>query len=232
MILNESTGLAQCDAQPLLHLLVEGSESGHRAHEDGELGDAAVLIELEEVDALELAVADVGLEAQGDRAAFVQLVYVGEAFERGGDVGEDGADHLAALEAAEEDRAVQDDVLAQRLGQQVEVLGFGGAAKRMRVGHGFHSTLSLSFGGLFAYKTQTQSLGYSPGAKRPHAREDLELPRSHRAALGGQDERAALPALWRSDRGEGRPRARPAPHHDGTQVGPAADRAGRLPRRR
>ena len=45
------------------------------------------------------------------------------------------ADRLAALEAAEEDRAVQDDVLAQRLGQQLEVLGFGGAAEGVRLGH-------------------------------------------------------------------------------------------------
>ena len=43
-------------------------------------------------------------------------------------------DDLAALEAAEEDRAVQLDVLAQGLGQQVEVLGFGGAAERVRLG--------------------------------------------------------------------------------------------------
>ena len=40
------------------HLLVEGGEGRHRAHEDGEDGDAAVLVELEEVDPLQLAVAD------------------------------------------------------------------------------------------------------------------------------------------------------------------------------
>ena len=77
----------------------------------------------------------VGLEAEGDGVALGQLVDVGEVLERGGDVGEDLADDLAALEAAEEDRAVQDDVLAQGLGQQLEVLRFGGAAEGMRLGH-------------------------------------------------------------------------------------------------
>ncbi|MDX6608255.1 MAG: hypothetical protein QOF85_180 [Solirubrobacterales bacterium] len=47
----------------------------------------------------------------------------------GGDVGEDLRNDLSALEAAEEDRAVQLDVLAQRLGEQVEVLCFGGSAE-------------------------------------------------------------------------------------------------------
>ena len=51
------------------HLLVEGFEGRHRAHEDGQLGDLAVGVQLEEVDALELAVADAGLEAQGDGVA-------------------------------------------------------------------------------------------------------------------------------------------------------------------
>ena len=64
-----------------------------------------------------------------------ELVDVGEVLEGGGDVGEDLGDDLATLEAAEEDRAVEDDVLAQRLGQQVEVLGLGGAAEGMRLGH-------------------------------------------------------------------------------------------------
>ena len=41
-----------------------------------------------------------------------QFVDVGEALEGGGDVGEHLADDLPALEAAEEDRAVEDDVLA------------------------------------------------------------------------------------------------------------------------
>ena len=64
-----------------------------------------------------------------------QLVGVGEVLEGGGDVGEDLDDDLAALEAAEEDRAVQDDVLAQRLAHQLEVLRFGGTAEGMRLGH-------------------------------------------------------------------------------------------------
>ena len=49
-------------------------------------------------------------------------------------MGEDLADDVPALEAAEEDRAVQDDVLAQRLDQEVDVLGLGGAAEGVRLG--------------------------------------------------------------------------------------------------
>ena len=53
-----NVSLARLDAEPLDHLLVEGGEGGHRAHEDGQVGDPALLVELEEVDALQLAVAD------------------------------------------------------------------------------------------------------------------------------------------------------------------------------
>ncbi len=42
------------------------------------------------------------------------------------------------FEAAEEDRAVEDDVLAQRLREQVEVLALGGAAEGVRLGHRNH----------------------------------------------------------------------------------------------
>ena len=71
------------------------------------------------------------------------FVDVGEVLERRGDVGEDLADDLAPLEAAEEDRAVQDDVLAQRLRHQIDVLRFGGAAEGMWLGHA-HSTASTA----------------------------------------------------------------------------------------
>ena len=70
------------------------------------------------------------LKRRHDGVALGELVGVGEVLEGRGDVGEDLADDLAALEAAEEDRAVEDDVLAQRLGQQLEVLRFGGDCGR------------------------------------------------------------------------------------------------------
>ncbi len=127
--------MSRLDPEAGGHLLVEGGEGGHRAHEDGELGDLAVLVQLEEVDSLQLAVADLGGEAQGNRVALAQLVDVGEVLQGRGDVGKHLGDDLAPLEAAEEHRAVEDDVLAQRVGEQVEVLRFGSLAEGMRVGH-------------------------------------------------------------------------------------------------
>src|SRR5207342_163557 len=104
------------------------------AHEDGQLADPALVVELEEVDALQLTVANGGLEAQDHGLAFGQLVGVGEVLQRRGDVGEDGNDGVAAFEAAEEDWAMEDDVVAQRLGEQVEVFALGGTAEGMRLG--------------------------------------------------------------------------------------------------
>ena len=126
-------------------------------------------------------------------------------------------DRVAALEAAEEDRAVQDDVLAQGLGQQLEVLGFGGAAEGVRLGHRHHFTRP----GILApcrATASTRAISTSLGATGP--------------ALGRQAEHAALPAQRRPDRRQGRPGAGPAADHHRPQVGPAAHRAGRLPRRR
>ena len=68
---------------------------------------------LEEVDALELAVPDLRLEAQDDGAVAGQLVGVVKVLEGRRHVGQHPVDGLAALEAAEEDRAVKHDVLAQ-----------------------------------------------------------------------------------------------------------------------
>ena len=108
------------------------------------------------------------LKRRHDGALADQLVDVGEVFERGGDVGEDLADDLAALEAAEEDRAVQDDVLAQGLGHQLEVLGFGGAAEGMRLGHRRHSTAWI----------------LAPCRAITSTRAHLELARRHAACAG------------------------------------------------
>ena len=74
-------------------------------------------------------------EAQDDRAVAVDLVEVAEVFEDLDHVAEDDHRHLAALEALEEDRAVEDDVLGEGLAQQVEVLGLGGAAEGVWLGH-------------------------------------------------------------------------------------------------
>src|SRR6188474_1049971 len=183
--------LARRDAEPLRHLLVERGQGAHRAHEDGEHGNAAILVELEEVDALQLAVADAGLEAQGDGVALVQLVCVGEVLERGGDVGQDLEDDVAALEAAEEDRAVQLDVLAQGLGGEVEVLGFDGTAEGVRLGHSF--TLGLGDLPRVYDGKVAKPLEYCRRAQRPHDCADLQLPRCQGPALHRQAQRAALP---------------------------------------
>jgi F420H(2)-dependent quinone reductase len=124
--------------QPGLHLLVEGVEGGEGAHEDGQLADTAVVVELEEVNALELAVTDSCFEAEDDGVAFGQLVGVGKVLQGGGDVGDHGDHGLAAFEAAEEDGAVEDDVLVQRLREQVDVLALGGAAEGVGRGHRPH----------------------------------------------------------------------------------------------
>ena len=146
-----------------------------------------------------------------------QLVDVGEVFEDGGDVGEDRPTRLAALEAAEEDRAVEDDVLAQRLGQQLEVLASAATAEWMRLGH--RATLA-------------------PWDTRARAERPLLLARSRTRsarpgpALDRQAEHPALPAQRRPDRRQGRQGAGAAADHHRPQIRPAAHGAGRLPRRR
>src|ERR1700753_4278434 len=92
-------------AEALDHQRVEGVDGLQGTEEDGELGDVAVGVELEKVDALDLqgAVADVGLEAQGDGVLAVQLVGVAEVFEHLDHVGEHEHRRVAALEALEED---------------------------------------------------------------------------------------------------------------------------------
>ena len=150
-----------------------------------------------------------GLEAQGDGVAFGQLVDVGEVLERGGDVGEDLADDLAALEAAEEDRAVQDDVLAQRLGQQLEVLGFGGAAERVRLGH--RATLAAR---ILAPCRATTSLRGSPtpsGATGLRWTGKLNMPlyRLSGGRIGGKVGRAPVLLLTTTGRKSGQQRTAP-----------------------
>ena len=75
------------------------------------------------------------LEAQDDGVLVGDLVEIAEILEDGDHVAEHREGDVAALEAAEENWAVQDDVLAQRRPHQLEVLGLGGAAEGMRLGH-------------------------------------------------------------------------------------------------
>src|SRR4051794_25418689 len=76
--------------EPLGHLLLEALERGQRTDEDGDVRHPTVAVELEEVDALELAVADPRLEAESHRSVLgMRLVRVGKVLEDGLDVDED-----------------------------------------------------------------------------------------------------------------------------------------------
>src|SRR4051812_10985619 len=123
------------DAEALGHPLVEGGESRHRPHEDGQIGDSALLVEGQVIDSLELELADPRLEAQHNGLLAERFVGVGEVFEGRADVLEDGQDRVAALEAAEQDRAVQLDVLAQRVADQLQVILLDRATERMGLSH-------------------------------------------------------------------------------------------------
>ena len=139
-----------------------------------------------------------------------RFVDVGEVLEDAGDVGEDHADRLAALEAAEEDRAVQDDVLAQGLGHQLDVLRFGGAAEGMWLGHRATLPQPLYAREILAPCRATASTRAS------------RLPGSPGPALGRQAQHAALPAQRRPDRRQGRQGAGPAADHHRAQIRPEA----------
>lgn len=208
---SEATGLAanhrgsaRLDAEPGSHPLVEGGEGRERAHEDGQLSNAAVLVELEEVDAFELAVADVGAEAEDDGALVGQLVDIGEAFERGDHMSEDRRYRLASLEAAKKDRAVQDDVLAQGLGEEVDVLCFGGAAKWVRLGHGEYSTSVPSDR---FYSRLSHSLGAT--GLRVVGKLNVPLYRLTRGRIGGKVGKGPVLLLTTTGRKSGEPRTAP-----------------------
>src|SRR5436190_12063972 len=102
--------LGQCD------------HSGERAHHHGEVDDPAVGPGTDEVDALDLAVADASAEDQGMNLLPVQLVGVAEVLEDPQQDLEQLGHRLAALERLERDRAVQDDVVGQRRNHAVEVV--------------------------------------------------------------------------------------------------------------
>ena len=201
--------MSRLDPEPGRHLLVEGGEGGHRAHEDGELGDLALLVELEEVDSLQLAVANLGGEAQGRRVALGQLVDVGEVLQSRRDVGQDLGDDLASLETAEEDRTMEDDVLAQRVGEQVEVLRFGSLAEGMRVGHR---------PSLYAWNTRDvlkdrtiAHISNSLGARglRWAGKFNVPLYRLSGGRVGGKVGRAPVLLLTTTGRKSGQPRTAP-----------------------
>ena len=193
----------------MFHLLVESVDRRERTHEDGQLGDLAVGVELEEVDALQLAVADLGFEAEADTVPAGDLVDVGEALQRRGDMCEDLADHLAALEAAEEDRAVEDDVLAQRLGHQLDVLRFGGDAEWMRLGHCAHSK-GWDTPGVPSdhfYARISNSLGAT--GLRWTGKLNIPLYRLSGGRIGGKVGRAPVLLLTTIGRKSGQPRTAP-----------------------
>ena len=71
--------------QLLLHRLGEGVDAAHRADEDLHPVDSAIGIEVEEVDPVELAVADPRAEGEGGGIAGLDLIRVAEVLEDLGD---------------------------------------------------------------------------------------------------------------------------------------------------
>src|SRR6266545_2407168 len=115
------------DAEPLefaAHRLGQGVETAHRPHHDGQLDNLALGVEAQQVDALQLAVADARVEDQGGHVSVLDLVPVAEVLE---DVqralDEDRRDDGLALVRLEDDRAPEDDALGEGLGERLAILG-------------------------------------------------------------------------------------------------------------
>src|SRR6266545_4520405 len=111
------------DAEPLeltTHRLGQGVETAHRPHHDGQLDDPALGVEAQQVDALQIAVADARVEDQGGHVSVLELVPVAEVLE---DVqcalDEDRRDDRLALVWLEDDGAPEDDALGEGLGGDV-----------------------------------------------------------------------------------------------------------------
>ncbi len=160
----------------------------------------------------------VGLEAEGDGVVPRPARRCREVLEDLDHLGEDRADDLAALEAAEEDRAVEDDVLAQRLGEELEVLRLGGDAERDVARHCFLLVPRWDTRGDAERPLLLSLLHRRWGRRGLRWAGKLNVP-IYRATGGPAD-------------GQGRQGAGAAADHHRPQVRAAAHGAGRLPGRR
>src|SRR5919198_1442428 len=83
--------------QALAHRLGERSRARERADHHGQLADEPVVAELQEIEPVDLTIADARLEDQRARFVAVELLDVTEVLEDGRDRGEDRGDGIAPL---------------------------------------------------------------------------------------------------------------------------------------
>src|SRR6266487_7020554 len=114
------------------HGLAQRDEPAHRPDHDGQLVDAAVGVGVDEVEALQFAIADPGAEDQRDPVAVGYLVDIAEVRERRGGEGADLSNDVAAFERLVRDRAVEHDLISEQFAYRVEVTSLDSLAEGVR----------------------------------------------------------------------------------------------------
>jgi DNA-binding transcriptional ArsR family regulator len=124
----------------------EGVDGGLRADHDGELLDPAVVVEVQQVDAVDVLAAGLRPEDQDRRVggrsvdtgphAAGALPDVSEVLERPQQHAEEAQDHRLALEGRELHRAVQADVVGEQVLQRREVTAVHGGTETVGGAHG------------------------------------------------------------------------------------------------
>ena len=102
-------------SRPLAHGFGQRHRRGERPHHHREVRDLALAVESQQVETLDLLVADPGLEDERLRLVTVELIRVPKVLESAKNHAQQRRYRRASLERLEGDRAVEDDVVGERI---------------------------------------------------------------------------------------------------------------------